>query len=75
MINPLQKWGTVGGPAPRPEQSGGGCGPQTDRGRLAGPARPLNKTLEETTTLLTKLTKLTKLAFQEQKLEVLRTHP
>ena len=49
-----------------------------------------NKTLEETTTLLTKLTKLatelgvgtlrelgyaSKLAFQEQKLEVLRTHP
>ena len=49
-----------------------------------------NKTLEETTTLLTKLSKLatdlglptlkelgyaSKLAFQEQKLEVLRTHP
>jgi transposase len=49
-----------------------------------------NKTLEETTTLWTKLTKLatelgvptlkelgyaSKLAFQEQKLEVLRTHP
>ena len=49
-----------------------------------------NKTLEETTTLLTKLTKLatelglptlkelgyaSKTAFQEQKLEVLRTHP
>jgi transposase len=49
-----------------------------------------NKTLEETTTLLTKLTKLatelgvptlkelgyaSKLAFQEQKLEVLRTYP
>ena len=49
-----------------------------------------NKTLEETTTLLTKLTKLatalgvptlkelgyaSKIAFQEQKLEVLRTHP
>jgi transposase len=49
-----------------------------------------NKTLEETTTLLTKLTKLatelgvptlkelgypSKAAFQEQKLEVLRTHP
>lgn len=49
-----------------------------------------NQTLEETTTLLTKLTKLatelgvptlkelgyaSKLAFQEQKLEVLRTHP
>jgi len=49
-----------------------------------------NKTLEETTTLLTKLMKLatelgvptlkelgyaSKLAFQEQKLEVLRTHP
>ena len=49
-----------------------------------------NKTLEENTTLLTKLTKLatelgvptlnqlgypSKLAFQEQKLAVLRTHP
>jgi transposase len=49
-----------------------------------------NKTLEETTTLMTKLTKLatelgvptlkelgyaSKIAFQEQKLEVLRTHP
>ena len=49
-----------------------------------------NKTLDEGTTLLTKLTKLAtelglptlkelgyagKLAFQEQKLEVLRTHP
>ena len=49
-----------------------------------------NKALEETTTLLTKLTKLatelgvptlkelgyaSKLAFQEQKLEILRTHP
>ena len=89
-VNPLQKWGL--GVALRRGQNKA----------AVAVARKLtvaiwhvlqghwNKTLEETTTLLTKLAKLatelgvgtlrelgyaSKLAFQEQKLEVLRTHP
>jgi len=89
--NPLQKWGLSVALRRGRNKAAGGRGPQADRGRLARPARPLEqKRWKRPTTLLTKLDKLatdlglpalhelgyaSKIAFRQQKLEVLRTHP
>ena len=89
-VNPLQKWGLSVALRRGQNKAAVAVARKLTVAIWHVPQGHWNKTLEETTTLLTKLMKLatelgvptlkelgyaSKLAFQEQKLEVLRTHP